>query len=288
MKNFLPIISITAGILLPQGHGYAFLIHYFLMIMLFFVFLDTELNRDSITKTHLYILAVNIIVPVFVYYVIHFFDEQLAVIAFVTALAPTAAASTAVIRLLDGKVEFTIVSVLVTNIAIAVITPFLLTPILHSTGEVSFSFILINVGSVLVIPLAAAYGVKYFLPAVKKLLSPYKDVPYYLLIINVYLAVAKANDFLSTDTSAGLGFIINIGIIVLVICVFYFWFGMILGGKNYRLEAGQSLGQKNNSYTVWLALTFVNPVAAIGPVFYILYHNMYISYQLYSKNKASA
>jgi BASS family bile acid:Na+ symporter len=60
-----------------------------------------------------------------------------------------------------------------------------------------------------------------------------------------------------------------------------FTFGAVLGGERFRQESSQSLGQKNNSFVIWVALTFINPLVAMGPTFYILYHNLYNSWQIY-------
>jgi BASS family bile acid:Na+ symporter len=60
-----------------------------------------------------------------------------------------------------------------------------------------------------------------------------------------------------------------------------FTFGALLGGQHFRQESSQSLGQKNNSFVIWVALTFINPLVAMGPTFYILYHNLYNSWQIY-------
>jgi hypothetical protein len=46
-------------------------------------------------------------------------------------------------------------------------------------------------------------------------------------------------------------------------------------------KAAQALGQKNNSFVIWIALTFSNPLVAMRPAFYILYHNIYNSWQIY-------
>ena len=66
-----------------------------------------------------------------------------------------------------------------------------------------------------------------------------------------------------------------------MICILNFRLGGLLGGERFRQEASQSLGQKNNSFVIWIALTFINPLVAMGPTFYILYHNLYNSWQIY-------
>jgi BASS family bile acid:Na+ symporter len=70
------------------------------------------------------------------------------------------------------------------------------------------------------------------------------------------------------------------------LCVVNFSLGRFIGGKKYSFEAGQSLGQKNTIFSTWVALNFFHPLAALGPIFYILCHNLYNAYLLYSrKNK---
>jgi BASS family bile acid:Na+ symporter len=70
-------------------------------------------------------------------------------------------------------------------------------------------------------------------------------------------------------------------VISLVICIANFGIGALLGGRRHWQEASQSLGQKNLSFVIWIALTFINPLVAMGPVFYILYHHLYNSWSLY-------
>lgn len=64
-----------------------------------------------------------------------------------------------------------------------------------------------------------------------------------------------------------------------------FSLGAFLGGKQYRQEASQSLGQKNLSFVIWISLTFINPLVALGPMFYILYHHLFNSWSIYQFEK---
>jgi BASS family bile acid:Na+ symporter len=59
-----------------------------------------------------------------------------------------------------------------------------------------------------------------------------------------------------------------------------FFIGQRLGGSRYPQEAAQSLGQKNTMLTLWMALTFCGPVVALGPAFYVLWHNLWNAWQL--------
>ena len=47
-----------------------------------------------------------------------------------------------------------------------------------------------------------------------------------------------------------------------------------------RVTAGQSLGQKNTIFLIWLAYTFMTPETAIIGGLYSIWHNVYNSWQL--------
>jgi BASS family bile acid:Na+ symporter len=97
----------------------------------------------------------------------------------------------------------------------------------------------------------------------------------------LFITCAKAADFLRNNLTASLSTVLTIALVSLVICIANFSIGAALGGKRFRQESSQSLGQKNNSFVIWIALTFINPLVAMGPTFYILYHNIYNSWQIY-------
>lgn len=60
-----------------------------------------------------------------------------------------------------------------------------------------------------------------------------------------------------------------------------FLLGYAVGGKGLRRESSQTLGQKNTSLTIYLALIYANPLAALGPTFYVFWHNAWNALQLY-------
>ena len=60
----------------------------------------------------------------------------------------------------------------------------------------------------------------------------------------------------------------------------------IIDGKAVRkVTAGQSLGQKNTIFAIWLAYTFMTPETAIIGGLYSIWHNIYNSSQLRKAGK---
>ena len=67
----------------------------------------------------------------------------------------------------------------------------------------------------------------------------------------------------------------------LALCVLWFGLGALLGGRRRRRECSQLLGQKNTSYTTYLALA-CDPTgfSMLGPAFYVFFHNAWNGLQL--------
>ena len=47
-----------------------------------------------------------------------------------------------------------------------------------------------------------------------------------------------------------------------------------------KVTAGQAFGQKNTTLGVWMAQTYLCPLAALGPAAYIIWQNIFNSIQL--------
>ncbi|MCX7874928.1 MAG: hypothetical protein N2321_02035 [Melioribacteraceae bacterium] len=285
MKNFLLLISISAGIFFPYGHNYVFLIRYFLMLLLFFSFLDINVNKKIIHIKHFLILGIIVFSSLLFYFLLNIFNHEIAQAVFITSIAPTAIAAPVIISLRKKNIEFVMFSLLLNNIAISLLIPFLLPTITNSENIIKINEVLFPVLITISVPLIVSQLFKYLLPAIWKKLVAWKDSSYYILIVNIYIAVSDASTFIRSENDNNLHIALLIAISSALLCIFYFTLGWLIGGKNFSAEASQSLGQKNNAFTIWIALTYLSPLVALGPVFYVLYQNIYISWVLYKNNK---
>lgn len=71
----------------------------------------------------------------------------------------------------------------------------------------------------------------------------------------------------------------------MLFCIGNFALGSILGPRKLRRECSQLLGQKNTTFTMYLALHFSSALVALGPIFYIVCHNVWNAYQMYRYEK---
>jgi BASS family bile acid:Na+ symporter len=285
-KGLSLLIVMLFGALLPQAHVFTFLIQYLLMVMLFFAFLDLEFKPQMLKKSVFLILAANIAGAFTVYRVLVPFNLTLALAGFMTAIAPTAIAAPVIISFIQREVAYAVASVLLTNIASAIIVPVALPSLIGTEVEISIWEVLQPVMVVVFVPLAVSQLVKLLPANTQTFIRKGKAGSFPVWLINLFIISAKSSDYLRHDNADSFRTLAIIASISLVICIINFSAGALLGGRSHWQEASQSLGQKNLSFVIWIALTFINPLVALGPMFYILYHHIFNSWVIYRFEKA--
>ena len=279
MKKSLSLLgAIFAGILIPQASQFSYLIYYLLFFMLFMPFLNAKVCLKTFKRKEVYfVLIANIAIGILGYILLKDYYSDLALIALIVGITPTATASPAVMRYLKGNVNFAIATVVVTNIVISCILPFIFRFI--SDIEIPVYTLLIQISGIILGPLILGQSIYHFLPQIRTKLLKLKEFGFYAWLMVCFIAVAKASDFVKnseTDTSL----ILIIAGISAIICFVNFGLGAQLGGKDLKLETSQTLGQKNTTLTIWIAITYFSPLIALGPIFYLIWHNFYNAYQL--------
>lgn len=284
MKTLSLFGAILLGIWLYQAKELSFLIRYNLIAMMFFAFLDFEIHKNLFRWIHLKILVANCLMGFLAFFITQLITPDLAPVAFITGIMPTAIAATVIIGFLQGESTFVVVSVLVTNVGMALLLPIFLPFVLQTEQSISTQAILIPVFTTVFTPLLLALGLRKISLKVTEKLIPYRPATFYLFVFNVFLASASSSHFIRFELSGGWDLLWQILFVTFVIFVSNFVTGDLLGRPQQRLEGQQSLGRKNTMFGLWLALTFVSPIAALGPVFYILLQNTFNSYQIAKKS----
>jgi len=284
-KGLSLLLTMLFGALVPQAHVFSDLIQYLLMVMLFFAFLDIEFKFQ---KSVLWVLLANVAVAFIAYIVLIPFNLVLALAAFMTAIAPTAIAAPVIISFIQREVEYVVASVVLTNIASAFVVPLALPFLIGTQIKISIWDVLHPVLVVMFVPLILAQLVKALPLNAQSFIRKGKVVSFPVWLVNLFIISAKASDFLRHDNTDSLSTLAIIAFVSLVVCIINFGVGALLGGHSHRQEASQALGQKNLSFVIWIALTFINPLVALGPMFYILYHHIFNSWAIYQFERSRA
>lgn len=281
MKSVLIFGMILIGILFPVGHHLTFLVRYFVMVMLFFAFLEVKIERAMITIDHIKVAVLNVLMPLLVFYILQPFNLMIALAGYAICSAPTAAGAPVMAVFMKKKVSFVTASVIVTSPLMAMVIPFTLPLVFPVEGQVSAWQILVPVAQVVFIPLVLAQFIRNFLPKIKTRLRIFHQVPFYLFLANVYIASANATNYILHDELTAWYEFVWIALSIGVICLLQFKIGEWVSKKENYVESGLALGRKNTMFALWVALTFINPVTGLGPIFYIVFHNAYNSWQIY-------
>lgn len=275
------LLAIIAGALIPQAHVFSGLIRWLVMTMLFLVFLSTRLARTTLHRSHLVLLGANLVMGFAAWgfgWLVG--GREVALAAFFAGITPTATAAPVIVGFLRGRVDYVVAAFLLTNVVITALLPVLLPLVLgHATPEV-FRQVLGSVSLVVFLPMAVAWLVRRLHPAAIGWPARLQNVSFGMWITAMMLITANASDFLRHQTSLPPAVLPKIAATTILVCAVNFALGRLIGGREFRREASQALGQKNTSYTIYLALTYASPLIALGPTCYVLWHNLWNSWQL--------
>ncbi len=291
MRGQLKTISIfaafVAGALLPQAAGLKFLVRYMLMFMIFTSLLQTRFSKESLTPSHFLLFLVNLLFGLGGWLLFRAAGAPtLAMAAFFTAITPTAVAAPVVTGLLGGRVDFVVNSFLITNLGMALCFPVLIPVVIGDPAPGVFLSVINNIAVVIGIPLAAAMLLRKAYPASAAWPGRLKNVTFYMWVATIFLIIANASAFIRHHGNGVSLFTLSaLALLSLVICALNFRGGALLGGTGFRRECSQSLGQKNTTLTIYLALVYANPLVSLAPTFYVIWHNAWNAIQLQRMSK---
>jgi BASS family bile acid:Na+ symporter len=221
--------------------------------------------------------------------------------AMLCLICPTATAAAVVTRKLGGDVAGITTYTVLINLVTAVLVP-LIVPMIHPMQGMdfwtAFSVIVAKIFPLLILPCLAAWLVRYLAPRLHEKLLGVPDLAFYLWAVALTLAITVTTKSI-VNSSMSLELIVYMSLVSLVCCVLQFAAGRFVGsmykprrkdvspevearGKAVRtVTAGQSLGQKNTVFAIWMGYTFMTPETSIVGGLYSVWHNLYNSWQLY-------
>ena len=250
--------------------------------MLFITFCRIDIRKMRLSIIHLWMLLVQFIGSIVVYYAITpLLGEIVGQGAMICVLAPIAMAAVVIGGMLGANVTTMVTYSLICNLATALLAPM----ILHSygNGTCTFAEIIGRVAPTLLAPFAVAQLLRWIKPKAAEWVSRRSSLSFYLWLISLILVLGRTTAFI-IDTEADITIEIGLAAIALVLCLSQFAIGRTLGRMlGDTVAGGQSLGQKNTVLAVWMAQSFLNPLACVAPTAYIVWQNIVNSYQIYRK-----
>lgn len=284
----LPLAMLVGGIFYEFFAAVAVAMPYFIFSMLFLTFCKLSPREVRLSKLHLLLLLIQVGGGLALYYGLRYFDATTAEGVFMCVLAPTAMAAAVITGMLGGNVGFMTTYILLSNVGMAVIAPTVFSfmgqqsdlPFLQSFLQVCGQLV-----PMLVLPLAAAWALRWLLPSVLQKIASFSHLTFYIWAISLTSITGRTVNFLIGQPAPDYTTEIVIAALSLVICLVQFKAGKALGSLiGERIATGQAMGQKNTILAIWMSQAYLNPIASVGPASYVLWQNIINSYQIALKN----
>ena len=230
----------------------------------------------------------------------------------ICVIAPCASASPVVTSKLGGDLTqmttFVLLSSFVTSLLIPAIFP-LVEPspindyqlafneasspplhsfIFHSPFISAFLTILQRLATVLLLPLLLGAIVRHWVKPLYRWFQRTPDLGFYLWSVSLAITAGITMRNIVHSELSGLLFLL-IAIATLCTSFIQFRIGRFVGARTgEHICTGQAMFQKNTGLAIWIAYTYLTPIASIGAGCYVLWQNIINSYELWRHRQSVA
>ncbi len=286
-----------------------------IFFMLFFTFCKVNPLDLRLHKWHWVVLAAQMIFSFGSYAMLLYFTGNtiLAQGILMCFIMPTATAAPIIAGKMGGSIQNLTTFTLLSNFATAIVVPATF-PLINPASDMSFwpAFLLIlsRVAPLLLGPFFSAWLLRlaYKWKTRKEFVLPVKIaiIPFYLWVASIVVLSAVVTETTISNFKFQISNILILLVLSFFVCLLQFGLGKFIGyklpaaskGTDYQdvlinpaaapktmegvssITAGQAFGQKNTSLGVWMANTYLDPLASLGAAAYIIWQNIFNSVQL--------
>lgn len=290
LKGYMmPVAMITGALLYNYVSVLSYIIPYLIFIMLLLTFVKISISDILFKKQHLWLLLIQGLGSLMFFLLLKPFDVTLAQGVMICVLAPTGTAAVVITGMLRGSVASLTAYSLASNLLVAVMAPVFFS-FIGTNEDLPFFTSFLGIGQrvffLLVMPLILAFFLNKYLPKLTGELKKYSGVSFYLWSIALVIVSGRTVFYIvqQPEKNNMINLIIALG--ALVVCLAQYFTGRKIGRiYNDTVACGQGLGQKNTVLAIWLAQMYLNPISSIGPGAYVLWQNIFNSWQVWRDRK---
>lgn len=286
----LPIAMIAGFVAHELATSVAFLTPYLLFAMLLVSYCKLDIRSLRVTPMYLWMLAVQFVLAWVVYGLVSLYDPIVAQGAFICLFCPTATSAPVVAAMLGGNLSLLVGYSLLCNMLVAFTAPIFFSLIGVHTELAFFDSVMIickQVLPLLLLPLLLAVLMQRYAPRLHNAVRNRPSISFYLWVVALFIVVGKSVGFVMKQPLSSLPQEIALALLALVCCVAQFVVGRKIGARyGDRVSGAQGLGQKNTVLAIWMALTYLHPIASIAPASYVIWQNIINSGQIMRKEQS--
>lgn len=288
VRSYLMPMAIGLGIVFPEAHGLALWMPGLIGIMMFLSFVapvtSAERGATRWVATRVVGGSVGLSLLLWVLGVGLNWPDYLVWAGFLLCLAPPANAAPAMARVLGGN-PLLVLKLVVGGHGLACLLLPLLAAGYHGSLDAAgwgiaskvFVSVLVLVGT----PILVAFLLKWRCPRGAASLAKASPYVIFLWSFMVFVVISNASHNISGLLAEG-AFdwqgIVTVATLSMGVALALFGLGWRLGAGRYPVETSQGLGQKNTVLLIWVAQSYFHPVVALGPVFYVIWQNLILSW----------
>lgn len=286
----LPIAMIAGFVAHELATSVAFLTPYLLFAMLLVSYCKLDIRSLRVTPMYLWMLAVQFVLAWVVYGLVSLYNPIVAQGAFICLFCPTATSAPVVAAMLGGNLSLLVGYSLLCNMLVAFTAPIFFSLIGVHTELAFFDSVMIickQVLPLLLLPLLLAVLMQRYAPRLHNAVRNRPSISFYLWVVALFIVVGKSVGFVMMQPLSSLPQEIALALLALVCCVAQFVIGRKIGARyGDRVSGAQGLGQKNTVLAIWMALTYLHPIASIAPASYVIWQNIINSGQIMRKEQS--
>ncbi len=309
LKNWMLPIAIVTGAssyllfhFLPALHGIGPACHLFAVkcqptligIMLFLQFVKMAPSDLKFHRWHIWLLLIQALLFLGLAWPAMHVRSEAAKIALECAMlcfiCPTAAAAGVLTDRLGGSLAGVMTYTVLINTVAALLIPAVI-PLLYPSAGLTFMGSVLRIGGrifpILILPCLAAWLVRYTLPRLQAWLLPRAHWSFYIWGVTLTLSMVLATRALVLYAPGWMDTLLIVAVSI-VCCIFQFGTGRLVGriySHGDKVTAGQSLGQKNTGFLIWLGYSYMTPVTSVAGGLYAIWHNLFNSWELWRMRK---
>lgn len=278
-------VAMIAGALAHELTGYlVFLTPYLIFAMLLVTYCKLSIRTMRLSPMYFWLILLQVGFCWAIYGLLYLWDPIVAEGAFICVFCPTATSAPVVAAMLGGNLSVLVSYSLLSNMAVAILSPIYFSLIgVHTDLAFVDSCLIIcrQVLPLLLLPLLLSVFIGRYMPRVKEAIRTRQSIAFYLWAVSLFIVVGKSVNFVLQQPASYVPEELAMAGLALVCCVIQFVCGRKIG-RVYgdRVSGAQGLGQKNTVLAIWMALTYLHPVASIAPASYVVWQNIINSGQL--------
>lgn len=288
IRPYVLPIAIVLGLLFHSWCGVLKVaVPYLIFSILLLNFAAVDVKKMHFSKMYLWLMLYQMGVSIGMYYLLKAFNasEILAQGVMLGVLCPVAASVVVIACMLGANRETVTSYTIIGNLMVAIVAPIYFS-FIGNHQEIpfwtSFWMILGKIGTVIALPFFVALTTQVVMPKVHDLLCKIKGSSFYLWALALTITLGQTIDFMFMEGNENLSAILWLGVFSIAFCAVQFALGKYIGYKYGDIIAGgQLLGQRNSAMGIWMANTYLNPLAAIFPALYSVWQNLFNSIQLW-------